>query len=126
MDDDDELTVLTAPFLASDLAQEVQNVYFERAGVGVGAGPATQAVFETFRDLLGDPNEGPVIFLALACLQLRRRDVLPPVRDAALALIESGDADRAWRQSDSFVNQQRKAALRALASRLENAALEAG
>jgi hypothetical protein len=126
VDDDDELTALTAPFLASDLAQEVQNIYFERTGVGTGAGPATQAVFETFRDLLSDPDEGPVIFLALASVQLRRGAVLAPLRDAALALIESGDANRAWRQSDSFVNQQRKSALRVLAERLEHAPPEAG
>jgi hypothetical protein len=116
--DEDEINDLTAPFLASDLAHEVANVYGERANVGVEPGYATQAVFETFRDLLGDPNEGPVIFLALACLQLRRRDVLPPVRDAALALIESGDADRAWRQPDATLHRQRKVALAALADLL--------
>jgi hypothetical protein len=116
--DDDEINDLTAVFLASDLAHEVANVYGDRVGVGIDPGFATQAVFETFRDLLGDPNEGPVIFLALASLQLRRRSVLPPIRDAVLALIESGDANRAWRQLDTGMNRQRKAALDTLADLL--------
>jgi hypothetical protein len=110
----DTLETLTGLFLASDLAREVQNVYYEHAGTGVGAGYATQAVFEAFRNLLGDPNEGPVIFMAIAAMQLRARNVLEPIRDAALALIESGEAQRAWRQFDAGVNRQRKVALEEL------------
>jgi hypothetical protein len=114
----DSLETLTGLFLASDLAREVQNVYYEHAGAGVGAGYATQAVFEAFRNLLTDPNEGPVIFMAIAAIQLRARNVLEPIRDAALALIESGDAQRAWRQFDAGVNRQRKLALEAIAALL--------
>jgi hypothetical protein len=43
--DEDDLYALTAPFLASDLALEVQNIYTERADVGIHPGHATQAVF---------------------------------------------------------------------------------
>jgi hypothetical protein len=77
--------------------------------------------FETFGGLLADPNEGPVVFLALASLQLRRGQVLGPMRDAAIALIDSGDANRAWRQTDAVLNVARKAALRQLAEALQTA-----
>jgi hypothetical protein len=109
--DSDEIDLLTAPFLASDLAAEVRSVYYEHAGVGTGAGPATAAVFDTFRELLADSNEGPVVLLALAALQVRDGLVLEPIRDAALALIESGDANRAWRPLDAVMIRQRKEAL---------------
>ncbi len=120
---DDELESLTAPFLASDLAAEVANVYLERTAVGVGPGEATAAVIQAFRDLLGDPDEGPVIFLALASAQLRQGRTVKPVRDAALSLIDSGDAQRAWRQPDAGIAVQRRAALAALAERLRQADL---
>jgi len=120
---DDEIETLTAPFLASDLAMEVASVYHEHTGVGVGAGEATAAVISTFRELLADPDEGPVIFLALAATQLREGRLVEPVRDAAIALIESGDAQRAWRQTDATISIQRRTALAAVAEQLRVAEL---
>jgi len=120
---DDEIETLTAPFLASDLAMEVASVYHEHTGVGVGAGEATAAVISTFRELLADPDEGPVIFLALAATQLREGRLVEPVRDAAIALIESGDAQRAWRQTDATISIQRRAALAAVEEQLRVAEL---
>jgi len=120
---DDEMETLTAPFLASDLAMEVASVYHEHTGVGVGAGEATAAVISTFRELLADPDEGPVIFLALAATQLREGRLVEPVRDAAIALIESGDAQRAWRQTDATISIQRRTALAAVEEQLRVAEL---
>ena len=118
--DREELDNITAPFLASDLAVEVRNVYFEHAGTGIGPGAATAAVFDAFRNLLDDPNEGPVIFLALAALQLQSGQLLDPIRDAALALIESGDAARAWRPFDVTTNLARREALANFAALLSS------
>ena len=122
--DDQQLHDLTAPFLAADLAQEVANLYLEHAGSGVDPGHATAAVFDAFRDLIADADEGPVILLAIAALQLRRGQMLPPVRQAALALIETGDAARAWRQGDGAMHRQRMEALEQLRTLLEAASKE--
>ena len=120
---DEELDAVLEPFLAPDLAREVATIYGERRHFNVDVGHATQAVFETFRELLHDPNEGPVIFLALAALQLRDGAVLAPIRDAAIALIDTGEAQRAWRPLDVMVNRQRKTALAALSELLATAAI---
>ena len=114
----DEIDEITAPFLASDLAMEVRGVYDERLTAGEGAGPATAAAFESFRSLLTDPDDGPVIFLALAAIQLREKDLLDPIRDAALSLIDSGDAQRAYRPNDANINRDRRTALAQLAELL--------
>lgn len=118
---DEELEAIVAPFLASDLARDVANVYGERRHYNVDIGFATQAVFEHFRELLNDPDEGPVIFLAVTALQLRDGVLLQPIKEAALALIDSGDAQRAWRQIDVTINRQRRSALAALRERIESA-----
>lgn len=118
----DEIEALTAPFLAADLAMEVRGVYDERLTAGEGPGPATAAVFDGFRSLLADPDEGPVVFLAVAAIQLRENHLLEPIRDAALALIDSGDAQRAWRPNDHNVNRDRKQALASLADMLRGEA----
>ncbi|HEX8325447.1 MAG TPA: hypothetical protein VF595_16205 [Tepidisphaeraceae bacterium] len=112
----DEIDEITAPFLAADLAMEVRSVYDERLTAGEAPGPATASVFETFRNVLADADDGPVVFLAIAAIQLREHHLLDPIRDAALALIDSGDAQRAWRPMEASVNRDRKQALEQLAS----------
>lgn len=114
----DEIDDVTAPFLASDMAMEVRGVYDERLTAGEGAGPATAAVFDRFRGVLTDADDGPVVFLALASVQLREGHLLDPIRDAALALIDSGDAGRAYRPSEAAVHRDRKVALEQLAALL--------
>lgn len=114
----DEIEDVTAPFLAADLAMEVRSVYDERLSAGEGPGPATAAVFETFRNVLSDPDDGPVVFLAVAAVQLREGQLLEPIRDAALALIDSGDAQRAWRPMDANVHRDRREALKQIAELL--------
>ena len=118
MDSYDEIC---APFLASDLALEVRNVLLEHAPHGADIGPATAQVFSLFGDLLRDPNDGPVIFLAVAAWQLQNLQLLAPVRDAALHLIESGDANRAYTRPDADAIIARKTALKKFADALREA-----
>jgi hypothetical protein len=122
-EEDEELEGIIAPFLEADLARDVANVYLDQSVGGLHPGVATAGVFEAFRELLDDPNEGPVIFLALASMQLRRGKVLAPVRDVCLELIESGDAQRAWRRIDPKLNEAKRKALDALATRLRGVEL---
>ena len=75
-------------------------------------------MFETFRNLLADPDDGPVVFLAIAAVQLREHHLLDPIRDAALSLIDSGDAQRAWRPVTADVARDRRAFLAQLAALL--------
>lgn len=112
---DDELE----PFFASDLAAEVRREFDGRADHGVPIPDVTRDVLAHFRDLLADPQEGPVIFLALAALQLRSGHVMPFVRDAALDLIRTGEARRAYANTDPNVSKQRKQLLAAMEAVLD-------
>ncbi|MGC4034012.1 MAG: hypothetical protein QM754_20215 [Tepidisphaeraceae bacterium] len=117
----DEIEELTAPFLAADLAIDVRSVYDDHLTAGESHGMATAAVFATFRNVLDDPDDGPVVFLAIAAIQLRERAVLEPIRDAAIALITSGDAQKAYRPADANISRDRKVALNQLAGLLADA-----
>ena len=112
---DDELE----PFFASDLAAEVRREFDARADHGVPIPDTTRDVLAHFRDLLADPHEGPVIFLALAALQVRAGHVMPFVRDAALDLIRTGEARRAYASTDPNVAKQRKQLLASLEAALD-------
>jgi hypothetical protein len=109
------------PFFASDLAAEVRREYFSHTEHGIAAGEATHHVLTTFRDLLDDPHDGPVIFLALAAMQLRDGYVLPVIRETALDLINTGAAKRAYANNDLAITKQRKALLASLQEALEAA-----
>jgi hypothetical protein len=109
------------PIFASDLAAEVRREFVGRVDHGIPVSAATRDVLAAFRDLLADPQEGPVVFLALAALQLRTGRVMPFVRDAALDLIRTGEARRAYASTDPTTTKQRKALLAALEEALESA-----
>lgn len=112
---DDELE----PIFASDLAAEVRREFDGRADHGVPIPDVTRDVLAHFRDLLADPQEGPVIFLALAALQLRAGHVMPFVREAALDLLRTGEAKRAYANTDPTVSKQRKQLLAGLEAALD-------
>jgi hypothetical protein len=114
---DDELE----PLFASDLAAEVRREFSGRTDHGIPVPDATRDVLAHFSDLLADPQEGPVVFLALAGLQFRLRRLMPFVRDAALELIRTGEARRAYPTTDPTMNRQRKQLLATLEASLESA-----
>ena len=85
-----------AALYASDLATEVRQEFEDRMGFGTSAAEATAAVVQQFGQAMHDANDGPVILLALAALQLHHGQVEPAFRDAALELIDDGTAERAY------------------------------
>lgn len=111
------------PFFSSDLAAEVRREYTSRVDHGVPIADATRDTLAVFRDLLADPQEGPVVFLALAALQVQDRRLTSFVRDTALDLIGTGEAKRAYANTDSTISRQRKELLEKLEAALETADL---
>ena len=85
-----------AALYASDLAAEVRSEFEDRVGFGTSVAEATAAVVQQFGRAMHDADNGPVILLALAALQLHHGQVEPAFRDAALELIDDGTAERAY------------------------------
>jgi hypothetical protein len=84
------------PLFASDLAREVRSEFESLIQHGVSPAAAAGGIFQQFAGVLSDPDEGPVVFVAVAVLQWRERGLQAVVRDAALELIGSGEAQAAW------------------------------
>jgi hypothetical protein len=110
MDDDKNqirpLEELLSAILASDLAAEVAAEFNGRRSMGFDVPAATVNVFGKFRSALASPADGPVVLIALAALQLQDGYLQPVIRDAAVDLIDSGEALNAYRSEDGG---QRKA-----------------
>jgi hypothetical protein len=92
---------LLSGILASDLALEISAEFdgsLSTTRRDVGA--ATTRVLGRFHSALASPQEGPVVLLALAALQLREGQLHAVIRDAALDLIETGEALAAYKPDD--------------------------
>lgn len=86
--------------LASDLAVEISAEFNGRLAVGLDAADATRHVLGRFHSALSSAQDGPVVLIALAALQLREGQLQEVIRDAALDLIETGEALAAYRPDD--------------------------
>jgi hypothetical protein len=112
---------LVNEILASDLASEVQAEFEGRLAVGFKVPAATQHVFARFRGAMGSSQDGPVVLLALAMLQLREGQLQQVIRDAGIDLIDSGEAMNAYRTEDISTRKARKVMLEQFATLLGDA-----
>ena len=105
--------------LSSDLAMEIRAEFEGRISVGFDVPAATGHVFGKFHAALSSPQEGPVVLIALAALQLREGYLQAVIRDAGLDLIESGEALNAYRSMNSGQRKATREMLNQLADMLQ-------
>ncbi len=92
--DDPQADDRFAPLYAGDLAEQVRETYDELRSFGGTPVAATQETVARFGSLLNDDQDGPVVLVVLAALQVRDGVVFTSIRDAAIASIDSGAAAR--------------------------------
>jgi hypothetical protein len=112
---------LFLPLFASDLANDVRAEFEEKRGYGMNVADATAAVVAAFGDLLARPDEGPVVIVALAALQLREGRLLASIRDAALELLRDKQGFATRPGEPLAARRQREALRQALLAALESA-----
>ena len=83
-----------APLFSSDLGQQVRASFEEMIEFGASVTAATQETWHRFKGAMNDPQDGPVVIVALAALQVANREVFASVRDAALEVLGDGSARR--------------------------------
>jgi len=80
----------------NDEANDIRALFENELETGASVARATAMVLSEAKDALNDPESGPIIWLALAALQLGRGELQADVRDHALAVIESGADLKGW------------------------------
>jgi Domain of unknown function (DUF4259) len=80
----------------NDEANDIRALFENELGTGASVAHATAMVLSEAKDALNNPESGPIIWLALAALQLDRGELQPNVRDHALAVIDDGEDLRRW------------------------------
>ena len=69
-----------------DMALDVRNAFEDALATGATLPEATDQVLEQFADALDDTDDRPVVYLALAALQLERGAVQPEIQEKALVV----------------------------------------
>ncbi len=80
----------------SDEANDIRALFEDELNVRASVTHATAEVLRESKDALNDPEIAPIIWLALAALQLGHGELQPNVRDHALAVIDSGEDLKRW------------------------------
>ncbi|SRR6266540_7325170 len=102
----------------NDVALDVRSVFEDALSDGLDVSTATQRVFEEFADAIADLEDQPVVYLALAALQLEREALQSKIREEALRIITTGEGLAMWEEVDSALLIERKQVLEILKSNL--------
>jgi hypothetical protein len=101
---------------SDDTALDVRNDWRDLLGEGLDAETATGRLLEEWGQSANDPDEGPVVWLALAAAQMSTGRLTEEVRKHALSLIDSGADLRRWKGSSDL--KRRQAVLQKFRSRM--------
>lgn len=91
-----------------DLAMDIQGEFEEALDEGLNVKEATQRILEDFEDVLEDEDEGPLVYLVLAALQLEQGELQPEIRQKVLKIIESGQGLPRWEEAGKEELAERK------------------
>jgi hypothetical protein len=80
----------------NDEANDIRALFEDELNVRASVAHATAEVLRESKDSLDDPESGPIIWLALAALQLGQGELHANVRDHALAVIDGGADLNRW------------------------------
>lgn len=91
---------------ADDTAADVRGDWRDLLGEGLASEAATERLLEAWKGSLADPDEGSVVWLALAAAQVQTGRLTPRVCTEALAIIASGAGLRRWAGSPDLKKRQ--------------------
>jgi hypothetical protein len=90
---------------SDDLASDIRGDFRDLIGDGLDPREATRRLEREYSASLSDPDEAPVLWMALAASQWKLGRLLPEVRDRALQAIEEGADLQLWRESPDFTKR---------------------
>jgi hypothetical protein len=96
---------------SDDVACDVRDEYRALIEDGVDDDDATRQILNSYADVLGEPDDGPVVWLALAVTQSKIGRLDAAVARHALAVISADEGMELWREQGPKAEASRRAAL---------------
>ena len=104
-----------------DTALDVRGIFEESLAEGSTPVRATELALEEFGECLEDPDDGPVVVLAIASLLLERGVANHPIQAAAIDLLKSGEGLERWAEAGPESLAERRAVYADLLGKLQSA-----
>jgi hypothetical protein len=101
-----------------DLAMDIKAEFEEAIEEGLSVKEAIAMILEAYEDELEDEDEGPIIYLALAALQMEKGTIVKSIRSKALEVIESGQGLDRWKEEGKDEYEKRVVVLNELKDKL--------
>ena len=101
-----------------DIALDLRGDFEAALAEGLSVPDATARVLAEYGDAVEDFDDGPIIAVALAALQLEHGALQPEVRERALAVIDNSKGMHGWEEGGAEHAAKRRAVLAALRARL--------
>jgi hypothetical protein len=96
---------------SDDTASDVRGAYRALIEDGADDDDATRQVLHSYADALSDPDDGPVVWLALAFTQSKVGRLDPAVAARAVQIIDTGEGMRRWQEQGASATARRESAL---------------
>jgi len=103
---------------SDDTAADVRDQFKDSIADGLTSEQATDALIQSNKSSLDDPDDGPPFWLGLALTQWKLGRLLPSVKERALRIIDSGEDLRRW--DDPALAKKRTKVLSELREKLES------
>lgn len=101
-----------------DTALDIRDNFEEYIENGLSIIEATERILEEYRDEIED--DGPIIYLTLASLQMDKGELQKNIKEAALDIIENGKGLEVWEESGEDELENRKNVLNQLKLKLQS------
>ena len=105
---------------ANDSASDIRGDYIDKLKCGKTNEEATKELIEANRDIMGDVEEEPLFWFALADTQWNYGRLLPEVKEKALFYLSQDKELERWKESGQKQLNAWKKALKALKEKLES------
>ena len=94
---------------SDDIATDVRDVFTDMIGEGLSTTAATKCLLTEYEEELDDPDDGNVVWLALAATQHKLGRLTTKVKNKAIRIIDSGADIARWEAcTKSEINQRKK------------------
>jgi hypothetical protein len=103
-----------------DLALDIKADFEDALDNGLTIDAATQQILEEYAEVLEDEDEGPIIYFALAALQLEQGEIQQIIKSKALHIISTGESLDLWEEAGQDALAKRQQALLELKTKLLN------
>lgn len=103
-----------------DLALDIKDEFESGLSEELSIPGITKEILENYEDVINDEDEGSIVYLALAALQIKHGHLQPKIKKEALKIIDKGKGLERWEEAGEEVLSTRQMVLQELKKRLLN------